>query len=404
MTRVRLLLLSLLLTPLLARAAAQTGSGPGKLWLESRDGSLTPRSAEGFELRSLAEAGAVSVRVEGYPMPAAPGDAPLRAELALSSGDRLSAAVLGGDGDRLDVELLGGARLALDVEDLQQLVFPARGEVAAAPAYEAPASGDRLYWVRPAGLDRVDGTLEGFGAQGVEFDSVLGRRSFAWSEIGALFVEPLGAARQPKERARAVCVDLADGGRLRAELVGWTGAGLELAFDARRKLTLPMAALREVTADDGSVAFLSALTPVRVREGWLADDALGLKWPYRVDRSVLGTPLRAGERSWPRGLGVHAPSRLEFELGGQWSALRGAVAIDDSVRLLAYRGSVEFSIFLDGASEPAWKSGRVRGGDAPLPLPPLALSGVQKIALVVDMDERSFVADRADWLRLLLVR
>jgi hypothetical protein len=29
---------------------------------------------------------------------------------------------------------------------------------------------------------------------------------------------------------------------------------------------------------------------------------------------------------------------------------------------------------------------------------------VKRIALVVDMDERSFVADRADWLRLLLVR
>ena len=101
---------------------------------------------------------------------------------------------------------------------------------------------------------------------------------------------------------------------------------------------------------------------------------------------------------------MHAPSRLEFELDGTWKSLRGAVAIDDSVRLLAYRGCVEFSIFLDGASEPAWRSGRVRGGEAPLALPTLALDGKRRLALVVDMDERSFVADRADWLRMLLVR
>jgi hypothetical protein len=46
----------------------------------------------------------------------------------------------------------------------------------------------------------------------------------------------------------------------------------------------------------------------------------------------------------------------------------------------------------------------VRGGEAPIALPALALEGKRRLALVVDMDERSFVADRADWLRMLLVR
>jgi len=370
----------------------------GKVWIEGRDGSLASRSLEGFELGSLAAAAAISVRVEGASEPMPPGVPERRASVALVGGDRVVAAVRGGDGDRLELELSGGLELALDVGELLALEFR-RGSAA---AFTAPPRGDRLYWIRPAGFDTLDGTLEGFAAEGVRFDGVLGSRTFPWSEVAALFVEPLEEPRALPESA--VLLDLADGGRISGGLVRWDGAGLALALDSERTLLFPNGAVREVTAGDGSVAFLSTLEPALVREGWEEGGELGLRWPWQRDRSVTGTALVAGGRTWSRGLGVHAPSRLEYALDGEWKSLRGAVAIDDSVRLLAYRGSVEFSIFLDGASEPAWRSGRVRGGEAPIALPPLDLKGKRRLALAVDMDERSFVADRADWLRMLLVR
>ena len=384
------------LLPLLARG--RSSGELGKVWIEGRDGSLSSRALEGFELASLEAAAAISVRVEGASEPRAPGQPAARANVALVGGDRLVAAVAGGEGDRLDLELAGGVTLALDVGELLALEF----QRSAPGAFSAPAHGDRLYWVRPAGFDTLDGTLEGFAPEGVMFDSVLGARTFPWAEVAALFVEPLEAARPLPERA--VLLDLADGGRLAGGLVRWDGAGLALALDSKRTLVLASGAVREVTVGDGSVAFLSTLEPALVREGWEEGGEIGLRWPWQRDRSVTGTALSAGGRTWSRGLGVHAPSRLEYELDGTWQSLRGAVAIDDSVRLLSYRGSVEFSIVLDGASEPVWRSGRVRGGEAPLPLPPLDLKGKRRLALVVDMDERSFVADRADWLRMLLVR
>lgn len=388
--------------PVVALCISSLGVGArpesGKLWIEARDGSLASRSLEGFELEAPELAQTVSVRVEGCSEPAPPGEAALRASVALVGGDRLVAAVRGGDGDRLELELAGGAQLALDVGELLALEFRREGTA----AFTAPARGDRLYWVRPAGFDTLDGTLEGFSAEGVKFDGVLGSRTFPWAEVAALFVEPLEDPRPLSERA--VLLDLADGGRISGGLVRWDSGGLALALDAQRTLVFPSGAVRELTAGDGRVAFLSALEPALVREGWEEGGDLGLRWPWQRDRSVTGSPLSAGGRVWARGLGVHAPSRLEFELDGTWKSLRGAVAIDDSVRLLAYRGSVEFSIFLDGASEPAWRSGRVRGGEAPIALPALALEGKRRLALVVDMDERSFVADRADWLRMLLVR
>lgn len=385
-----------LLVPL--HAALAPRGADGKVWIEARDGALSSRSLEGFELASLDAAGAISVRVEGCTEPAPPGAPESRASVALVGGDRLVAAVRGGEGDRLELELAGGVPLAIDVGELLALEFRRDG----AAAFSAPARGDRLYWVRSAGFDTLDGTLEGFAAEGVRFDSVLGSRTFPWLEVAALFVEPLEDPRALPERA--VLLDLADGGRISGGLARWDAGGLALALDAQRTLVFPSGAVREVTAGDGSVAFLSALEPALVREGWEEGGDLGLRWPWQRDRAVTGTPLSAGGRAWSRGVGVHAPSRLEYALDGSWKSLRGAVAIDDSVRLLAYKGSVEFSIYLDGASEPAWRSGRVRGGEAPVTLPALALEGKRRLALVVDMDERSFVADRADWLRMLLVR
>lgn len=384
-------------TPLPAAAS------PLRLSLEGRDGGVRTLTPNELDFASLTAAGAIALRVDSAPVLQPPGEAPERAFVGLHGGDRLVAAVRGGDGDRLDVELSGSVAVALDVLDLVSLVFPARGEAA---GFEAPANGDRLYWVRPTGFDKLDGTLEGFAGDGITFESVLGKRTYPWAEVAALFIEPLGKAPAAAGEEGAACVDLADGGRLHGRIETIGAEGLSLALDKRRKLVLPLAALREVTLDDGSVRFLSTLAPSEVREGPFdaEGEALGLDWPFQADRAVTGGPLAAGGKLWARGLGVHAPSKLTFALDGSWTSLRGAVAIDDSVHLLAYKGSVEFALHLDGNTEPAWRSGRVRGGDAPLALPALALEGVKQLDLVVSMDERSFVADRANWLRMLLIR
>jgi hypothetical protein len=390
---------------LFGAARAQT-TGEPRATIEAADGTISSRPLAELTVERMSELPAAFVRFEGLPPLARTVESTRElAELQLTGGDSLVARVAGGNGDVLALELPHGQKLEVDVDHLVSLVFRARVEPAQRGLLQPPEHGDRLLWVRPGGIDRVDGTLEAFGAEGPKFESVLGSRSFPWNDVAALYVESVGEKpRANAEVKRRVAVDLAAGGRLHGELRKLDAQGVRMAVLGTREIELPLRAIAEIAADDGSLRFLSELPPARAVEGWPPDDDLGMKWRYQIDRSVTGEPLRAGGVAWRRGIGVHAPSRLEWDLDGSWRTLRGSVAIDDSVSLLASRGSVQFRVFIGDAAAPAWSSGVVRGGDAPLALPQLALEGARKLALEVTMEADLYVADRADWLRVVLLR
>jgi len=388
-----------------------------RIVFETAEGVASTRDLGATDVVDLEHLAAAWIRVE----PSAPAErtpevaAPQRAEVRILGGERAHGRVTGGSGDLLALELAGGAHLELDVDEIESLLFAARVSPGQLAGLAAAPAGDRLYWIRGSGLDRVDGTLEEFAAEGVRFDSVLGKKTFPWGEVAALFIESIasassGAPRAPEaqaaERAKGagleVTLDGIDGSRLRGRLRRLAGDGCRLERRDGRTLDLPLSLVAEIARADGSIAFLSDLAPAEAQEGSPFDDELGLVWPHRVDVSVTGSPLCAGGRTYRRGLGVHAPSRLTWDLEPGWRTLRGQVAIDESVRLLPYGGSVEFQVLRDG--ELFWSSGRLRGSGPPVAIPPVPLRGVKRLTLAVEMAENLHVADRADWLELLLVR
>lgn len=381
------------------------GAAPGRedpvALLEAADGDLTRRDLAELSAELLGREGAVLIRFEGLdPLPISADAGPL-AEITLAGGNRLFGRPVGGRGEELEIELVGRISLALRIDDLRSLEFPDR--IPAGEAAEPAPEGDRLLWVRRGAVDRVDGTVEELTPEGVRFDSLLGSRLFPWDELAALFVAPL--EEEPEGEAvegLPVAVDLIDGGRLRGRLQALSRAGCLLEVGGSAPVGLPLEAISEIALDDGSIAFLSDLPPSRAEEGSPFGDDMGMTWPHRMDRSVTGTPLVAGGRSWTRGIGVHAPSRLGWELDGRWRSLRGSAAVDDQVLQLPARGSVVFRILVDG--EERWASRVLRGGQAPVPIPAVDLAGARELVLEVDMADDFHVADRADWLRVLVLR
>jgi len=354
--------------------------------------------------------GLVSLRLPGASAPESAADVDADdCQVTLIGGDRLTGRVLGGEGETLELELGGVVRLPVGIEELDHLRFPDR--VPAGRGLSHAETGDRLYVLRGVELDRVDGAFEAFGSDGVTFyGDELGSKRYDWAEVAALFVEALGGGDEAAPAsAPPVAIDLVDGSRLRGGLTGLSEAGCAIRLSRGRTVELPLALVRELWRDDGTIAFLSDLEPAETRAGSVFGDEFGMRWPHRVDRAVSGGLLRSGGRTYARGLGVHAGSRLRWELDGGWSTLRGRVAIDDSVLGLpgAARASVEFRIWVDGTpdeDEPTWRSGPIGAGEVPLAIEGLDLTGARSLTLEVDPAEHYSVGDRANWLRMLLVR
>ena len=386
---------------LLAHSSAAL-PGEARVLIEAPGGAVSEQRLAEFEATTLHKLGAAWLRfTDARPQVAA--DPQNLVELELHSGDRLRGRIVDGDEEGLVVDLAGGVRLPLPIDGLRSLVFTARlpedGTALLAPASE----GDRLYRLVGENLDRIDGAVESFGANGVQFESVLGSRKYDWEEVGALFIEAFeDVPRTVEANGEAVVCDLVDGSRLRGQLQRVDRRGCLLRIAGKHELLLPIAVLSEISLDDGSIAFLSDLTPIASAEGSPFGDDLGMLWPHRMDRSVMGSALRSGGTKYAHGIGVHAPSSLTFALNGQWSQLRGLIAIDDAVLRLHARGSVVFRIRVDG--EIAYASGVVRGGMPPFAFPPVDLTGAQELTLECDQATEFAVADRGNWLRMVLVK
>ncbi len=377
------------------------------LVLEDLEGRTSELALGALPLADPREKGAWIVRPTGFPAaPAAPAQAGASAHVTLVNGDELRARVRGGAGETLELELFGGVVVPFDLGAVRSLQFPERIPAEQRHSLAPAAEGDRLYR-RAGALDAIDGTLEGFEPAGVRFDSVLGLRTIPWQDVAALFLEVLGQKTTGAEPGRVpVTLDFAgpEGGRLRGGLIALEGERCRLVLGGKTEIALPLYAVAELVVADGRLTFLSELVPLReVGRGAPFGDELGMSWPHRMDRSVLGGELRAAGVAHRRGIGMHAPSALAFSLDGGGARLRGSVAIDDSalVNGAAARGSVVFRVRADG--EILWESPLVRGGDPPLALPVLALADRRELELEVD-PAGDFAGDRANWLDLVLVR
>ena len=372
---------------------------------ESRTGEASVLPFASLPVADPRTLGLHIVRPEGFPRGTRPLDG-VAATLELVNGDLLTGVIRGGDGDLMSLEVRPGVLLTLSIEELRSMTVPDYLPDRLDEPLVGPDEGDRLFRRTGTSLDRIDGTVEEFTAEGVRFDSVLGSKVFAWDELAALFVEVFEEARPNADDGGVpILVDLVEGSRLRGDLTALEVQGVRMRVSAQPEpVLLAWEHVEELLVDDGALAYLSSLeTAGAVGNGTPFDDDLGLSFPHRVDRSVVGGALSSAGHRYARGVGMHAPYVLRWRLDPRWDELRGAVAIDDSAQRNASgaEGSVVFRVRLDG--ELLWESPVVRGGEGPraLPVLPLATDGDHVLELEVDPVD-DFRGDRANWLRLLL--
>jgi hypothetical protein len=114
--------------------------------------------------------------------------------------------------------------------------------------------------------------------------------------------------------------------------------------------------------------------------------------PARMNRNVLGEPIRFGGRTYERGIGVHAYSRLGWEFdAARYKAFRTQYALDGQ---LPY-ANVTVRIKLDDRVAHEVKDFRA-GAIAPLVV--LDTKGAKRITLEVDWGDTYDVQDRFNWI------
>lgn len=119
------------------------------------------------------------------------------------------------------------------------------------------------------------------------------------------------------------------------------------------------------------------------------------------DKEVLkGGPIRIGSQEFAKGLGVHAPSQVFYDLTaipGRWRHFAASVGIDAGS---TPEGTVDFVVSLDGVEQV--RTGCTRLADAPFPVW-IPLGNAKVLGLAVEDCGDGAMGDIADWAEARLV-
>ncbi|MGD0517948.1 MAG: NPCBM/NEW2 domain-containing protein [Thermoguttaceae bacterium] len=314
--------------------------------------------------------------------------------LVLADGGLLAADVFTSDKDAfgVDSELFG--RLKIPWDALAGAVFrlpPALKDRDALFDRIARAEGqsDRLL------LDNGDepaGLIEKIEEDAVKLKTNVAAVNVELGRVTAIIFNPALRRKLPNDTART-WLGFSDGTRLSATGVRMDSSTLQLTVAGQTWKTLPrhLVFLQPIS---GRAVYLSDLKPGEYR----FVPYLDLTWPYRLDRGVTGTWLRAGGILYLKGIGMHSAARLAYNLDQPYKRFQAELAVNDSA---AGGGSVRFRVFIDGQEQ--FTGETIRGGMKPTPIS-VDLSGAKQLDLVVDYADRADVLDHADWLNARLIK
>ncbi len=245
--------------------------------------------------------------------------------------------------------------------------------------------------------DQLTGTLTALDDKKAVLRGEHGPLEINIDSLAAIVFDPSLVSR-PRATGLRMIVGFQDGSRLTATSITTDGANAKLTLPGGVELTSATSWIVALQTLGGRVAYLSDREPSSYRH----IPYLELSWPYRNDRSVGGARLRAGGRLYLKGLGMHSPARITYNLDGDYRRFDAEVAVDDEARA---RGSVLFRVFVDdgnGDWQERATSAILRGGQAPHTLS-ADLTGAKRISLLVDFADRGDELDHADWLDARLV-
>lgn len=259
----------------------------------------------------------------------------------------------------------------------------------------AKGRGDRLLLENG---DELTGTITALSETAVTLRGEGDPLDVKFDALAAIAFDPSLLSRPNPTDLRAI-VGLNDGSYVIATALTADARNARLTAAGGGELQTATTWITYLQMLGGRAVYLSDLGPASYRHL----PFLTLTWPFHNDSNVGGGQLRAGGRSYFKGLGMHSPARITYDLDGAYRRFEADVALDETA---GPRGSVAFRVFVDDGEsglQERFTSPIVRGGEAPRRIS-ADVSGAKRISLLVDFTDRGDELDHANWLNARLIK
>lgn len=210
---------------------------------------------------------------------------------------------------------------------------------------------------------------------------------------GTLFGVVFGLGIQPGEKPKCD-VTLARGDVFSADVIGVRDQRLALDNTFAGPVVIDWKDVRKLAFLSDAIRYLSDAEP----DEYEFKPFLHTKWPYRLDRSVANGPIRIAGRTFLKGIGVHAHSRLVYTIRPDDETFLCTVGVDDAV---GHRGSVRFRILVDGQER--FDSRVLKGQDTPKNVRVNVRRG-KRLELILEDGGDLDVGDHGNWANARLIR
>lgn len=300
--------------------------------------------------------------------------------------------------DACTLSRASGPAWTLSLDELVAVRFDRHAELPAfaAAVRDKPIDRDRLFVRLEAAPVAVEGYVSAVTADTVRFEWQDEQRTLPREKLYGIVFARVGQTELPAAR---FTVHLHDGSRLPADRIVMDKAPdapapvLRTFVSAATSLVVPWLEVRRIDVRSERVRFLSDLMPVDAQH----KPIVALPRPWRADRGVTGAPLRAGDQSFDKGLGVQSGTMLAFDIGKEWTGFAAVLGLDPQT---GKDGDCEYVVRGDGRE---LLRERVRGGDPPRSVR-ADVAGVERLELSVEYGADLDFGDHANWCDASLIR
>jgi len=318
------------------------------------------------------------------------------ATVHLASGDHVVAAIEGGNFDEMALasHSVGSFTLFLDHVALVTMTDEMPGGSLDLPAALPGADEDELFLRRGDKLDRLPGEMQRLARTGVVFSSAAAGDDRTFSFMNDRVAAVRLAATDPYEEPETLlCVArFKDGTRLTGLLTAEGTGEMRLKLTVGPQVTIDRTALRSLEFKSTRFRFLSDMKPKSFEEVPYLEG--GPMFGLRVDRGFgRQKELRIGDKTYRKGLGIHARAACTFALEGRFDVFRAQVGVDPLTQHRAIPGTVRMRVLADG--EEVWASALLVAGGKPVPVEIKNLKGRAELTVMVDFGDSRGTGARA---------